>query len=231
MRRFGFGCTIALLLLLAPGWAGADCCVCVDSSEQPCPGVAPQCFSSTATCVSECAGVGCADGITSRNACAEFPITSCAVIDGTAVPTRTPTGTPTDTPTHTPSSTPTNTPTATPTFTPTHTPSSTPTATITNTPTQTPSSTPTATPTNTPVPQGGACSTPSQCGTGFCVDGVCCDIACTGLQEQCNLAGQRGTCASTTAPAPTLTPWGLLVAALLLSGVAAFALRQRMRGR
>jgi hypothetical protein len=32
--------------------------------------------------------------------------------------------------------------------------------------------------------------------------------------------------------APTLTPWGLIIAALLLSGVAAFALRyRRMRGR
>jgi hypothetical protein len=48
---------------------------------------------------------------------------------------------------------------------------------------------------------------------------------------QCNLPGQRGTCASTAAAAPTLTPWGLLAAALLLTGVAAFALRYRMRGR
>jgi hypothetical protein len=30
---------------------------------------------------------------------------------------------------------------------------------------------------------------------------------------------------------PTLTPWGLMFAALLLTGVAAFALRYRMRGR
>jgi hypothetical protein len=48
---------------------------------------------------------------------------------------------------------------------------------------------------------------------------------------RCNLAGQVGTCASAVASAPTLTPWGLLVAALLLTGVAAFALRYRMRGR
>jgi hypothetical protein len=48
---------------------------------------------------------------------------------------------------------------------------------------------------------------------------------------RCNLPGQVGTCASAAAAAPTLTPWGLLVAALLLSGVAAFALRYRMRGR
>jgi hypothetical protein len=48
---------------------------------------------------------------------------------------------------------------------------------------------------------------------------------------RCNLAGQVGTCSSDAASAPTLTPWGLIVAALLLSGVAAFALRYRMRGR
>jgi hypothetical protein len=48
---------------------------------------------------------------------------------------------------------------------------------------------------------------------------------------RCNLAGQVGTCASDAAAAPTLTPWGLLAAALLLTGVAAFALRYRVRGR
>jgi hypothetical protein len=39
------------------------------------------------------------------------------------------------------------------------------------------------------------------------------------------------TCASTAASVPTLTPWGLIFAALLLTGVAAFALRYRMRRR
>jgi MYXO-CTERM domain-containing protein len=48
---------------------------------------------------------------------------------------------------------------------------------------------------------------------------------------RCNLPGQVGTCASAAAAAPTLTPWGLIFAALLLTGVAAFALRYRMRGR
>jgi hypothetical protein len=46
---------------------------------------------------------------------------------------------------------------------------------------------------------------------------------------RCNLPGQVGTCASAAAaaPAPALTRPGLLVAALLLTGVAAFALRYR----
>src|SRR5262249_28274815 len=81
------------------------------------------------------------------------------------------------------------------TFTPTETPTNTPTNTATAT------NTPTATPTNTPVPQGGACITPSQCSTGFCVDDVCCNSACT--SGRCDLPGQRGTC-SGLAPAPAL---------------------------
>jgi hypothetical protein len=121
---------------------------------------------------------------------------------------------------------PTPTPTPTPSATPTNTPTNTPTA----TPTGTPTATPTATPTNTRIPIGGACSVASQCASpGFCVDSVCCDTACTDPLMRCNLAGQIGTCASDAAAAPTLTPWGLLVAALLLSGVAAFALRYRPR--
>jgi hypothetical protein len=118
-------------------------------------------------------------------------------------------------------------PTATPTSTPTVTPSATPTA----TPTSTPTVTPTATPTNTPIPNGGSCTNGPACASGNCVDGICCDTACTGPLMRCNLAGQLGTCASAAASAPTLTPWGLIVAALLLAGVAAFALRYRMRGR
>jgi len=90
-----------------------------------------------------------------------------------------------------------------------------------------PTLTPTVMPTNTPVPQGGACATPAQCGTGFCVDSVCCDTACTDPARRCNLAGQVGTCASTAAEAPTLTPWGLIVSMVLLAGTAAFAIRRR----
>ena len=87
----------------------------------------------------------------------------------------------------------------------------------------------TSTPTNTPVPQGGACATPAQCSTGFCVDSVCCDTACTDPLKRCNLAGQVGTCASTAAAAPTLTPWGLVAGLVLLAGTAAWAIRRRAR--
>jgi len=108
-----------------------------------------------------------------------------------------------------------------PTFTPTNTPTNTPTV------TDTPTNTPTATPTNTPVPQGGACTTPSQCSTGFCVADVCCDTACTSPQERCDLPGQRGTCMSTTAPAPAVSWWGLLAVAVFLASIGALTLRRR----
>jgi len=48
---------------------------------------------------------------------------------------------------------------------------------------------------------------------------------------RCNLPEQVGTCANAAASAPALTPWGLLIAALVLTGVAGFVLRHRMRGR
>jgi len=41
---------------------------------------------------------------------------------------------------------------------------------------------------------GVACTSNSQCGTGFCVSGVCCNTACTGACSACNLAGLVGTC-------------------------------------
>jgi hypothetical protein len=76
------------------------------------------------------------------------------------------------------------------------------------------------------------CSTPAQCATpGFCVDNVCCNAPCSGPLQRCNLPDELGSCVSAAAPAPTLTPWGLLTLALLLAGGGAFALRHRMRGR
>jgi hypothetical protein len=48
---------------------------------------------------------------------------------------------------------------------------------------------------------------------------------------RCNLAGQVGTCASDATAAPTLTPWGLLGASLVLASIAGVALRRRMRSR
>ena len=48
------------------------------------------------------------------------------------------------------------------------------------------------------IPLGGACSTPLNCQSGFCVDGVCCDAPCTGTCQACSSAkkgtGPSGTC-------------------------------------
>jgi hypothetical protein len=45
---------------------------------------------------------------------------------------------------------------------------------------------------------GLACTTSAQCGTGFCVDGVCCASACTDPCGACNLPSSLGTCAAVT---------------------------------
>lgn len=42
--------------------------------------------------------------------------------------------------------------------------------------------------------QGGTCTADSDCGTGFCEQGICCATACVGVCVACNVAGQAGTC-------------------------------------
>jgi hypothetical protein len=41
---------------------------------------------------------------------------------------------------------------------------------------------------------GQACIAGSECAAGFCADGVCCESACAGTCERCNLAGHAGIC-------------------------------------
>ncbi len=43
---------------------------------------------------------------------------------------------------------------------------------------------------------GAACSTESECESGKCVDGVCCDSPCTGQCQACNEPGKAGNCSS-----------------------------------
>ena len=116
---------------------------------------------------------------------------------------------------------------------PTATATPTVTATVTQTATNTATATVTATPTNTPtpLPNGSICTAAGQCASGNCANGVCCNTACTGPLMRCNLAGQVGTCASDAAGAPTLTPWGIIAASLMLAGIAGMALRRRMWSR
>lgn len=48
------------------------------------------------------------------------------------------------------------------------------------------------------IPPGGACTTAGSCASGNCVDGVCCNTACNGQCEACNLDGHGGTCTPVT---------------------------------
>src|SRR5262249_46636242 len=43
-------------------------------------------------------------------------------------------------------------------------------------------------------PQGGACALDTDCITGFCADGICCDNACNGACNRCDITGSQGTC-------------------------------------
>ena len=105
-------------------------------------------------------------------------------------------------------------------------PTPTPTATSTPTPTDTATATPTATPTF--IGLGQSCSAPTECASGFCAQGVCCNEKCDGPLEACDRPGRVGTC-SKAAPAPAVSTNGLVIVAVLLAGVGIFQLVQRRR--
>lgn len=77
-------------------------------------------------------------------------------------------------------------------------------------------------------PDGAACSDPTDCISGNCVDDVCCDTPCTGPNARCDIPGREGTCVN-LAPAPVLSGTGLLAAAALLAGLGCFGLLRRKR--
>ena len=41
---------------------------------------------------------------------------------------------------------------------------------------------------------GAACGCPGECSSGFCADGVCCNVPCSGGCVSCGLPGRLGTC-------------------------------------
>jgi len=49
------------------------------------------------------------------------------------------------------------------------------------------------------VPLGGSCTLATDCNSGFCAQGVCCNSACTGLCQSCALTGTGGTCTNVPA--------------------------------
>jgi len=69
-------------------------------------------------------------------------------------------------------------------------------------------------------PIGRACGSPMECELGFCVNGVCCNRACTGDGERCNDPATPGICRSAVAarpaPAPALSGPGQALAVLVL---------------
>jgi len=207
---------VSMLLPAMPQMAEAVCCVCEGvTTMDGCAAFGLDCD----VCSLQCATVGgtvraCCDAVTDCGAGVADTCGSSGACYQTAVGPGFCDGTCTD-------SLPPS-PTATVTITPTETLTVTPTVTGTGTPSLTPSTTP------TPQPNGSSCAIPGQCSSTFCADGVCCDTACTGPLEQCDLPGQAGTCASTAAGAPALTPWGLLAAAAVLAGVAGLTLRRRL---
>ncbi|MBI2387979.1 MAG: hypothetical protein HYV09_00050 [Deltaproteobacteria bacterium] len=47
---------------------------------------------------------------------------------------------------------------------------------------------------------GAGCTFANECTSGYCVDGVCCNSACTAQCEACNEAGKAGTCSPVDGP-------------------------------
>ncbi len=77
-----------------------------------------------------------------------------------------------------------------------------------------------------PLGLGAACASPTECLSGFCADGVCCNSACTEAGAVCDSAGAPGICRS-AAPAPALSGPGQVLAVLVLIGGAALGWRLR----
>lgn len=77
------------------------------------------------------------------------------------------------------------------------------------------------------LPPGAACTDPTMCSTNFCEQGVCCETACDGALQACNIPGSEGTCVSTAAQAPATSSTGLVILVSILALVGAGALLRR----
>ncbi|MBI2393103.1 MAG: hypothetical protein HYV09_26195 [Deltaproteobacteria bacterium] len=66
------------------------------------------------------------------------------------------------------------------------------------------------------MPNGTACTNAADCKSAMCVDGACCNRACTGACEACNLTGSAGTCSNVASGPPvhggSCAPYNLCVA-------------------
>ncbi|MBX3028191.1 hypothetical protein KF840_25155 [bacterium] len=80
----------------------------------------------------------------------------------------------------------------------------------------------------TPQANGASCSTPGDCASTFCVDGVCCNTACSHPFDTCTAPPVPGTCVQ-VAPAPPVSRRGLFTGLALLTMIAAAALWHQRR--
>lgn len=78
-----------------------------------------------------------------------------------------------------------------------------------------------------PYNDGLPCTLPSECISGFCEQGVCCDQSCNGTTESCNQPANLGQC-TPLLTAPSMSWPGQLLAATLLTLLGWFGIR-RMR--
>jgi len=76
------------------------------------------------------------------------------------------------------------------------------------------------------TPNGGSCTMPNQCQSGFCVEGTCCNTICDQPNQTC--AG--GTC-GLKAQAPAVSHQALLLIVVLLVAIGFFALTPSRFGK
>jgi hypothetical protein len=81
--------------------------------------------------------------------------------------------------------------------------------------------------TPTRAPNGDGCDDPADCISGNCVNDVCCDTACNGPEQACNIPGSVGTCSNIAAAAPAASHGALLAGVVLLLVVGGVALWRR----
>ncbi len=72
---------------------------------------------------------------------------------------------------------------------------------------------------------GQPCTDPSACKSGQCVDGVCCNVACTGACQACDVKGKEGTCAVVAGPPHGARTCGVGVCAGTCDGIDSLACR------
>ncbi len=82
--------------------------------------------------------------------------------------------------------------------------------------------------TECPSRLGESCTVADTCGSGFCVDSVCCESACSQDGFACNLPGSEGLCRAPQG-VPVLSASALALLVLALSALAALAMRRRRR--